>query len=45
MKEVAPYALLLVAVLSAAIWWQMTVWRECRTDHSFMYCLTLINGK
>lgn len=35
----------LLAVFSIAIWWKVSVWSECRTDHSFMYCLTMMGGK
>lgn len=34
-----------IAILSIGIWWQVSVWTECRADHSFMYCMTLISRK
>ena len=34
-----------IAILSISIWWQATVWSECRAEHSWMYCVTLISRK
>jgi hypothetical protein len=35
----------IVSLFSFGIWWHVSVWNECRTDHSFMYCMSLISRK
>lgn len=36
---VSVIALILVGV----IWWNVSIWNECRADHSFAYCMRLIS--
>lgn len=38
-------AIIGVLIFAFAIWWKVSVWSECRTDHSFMYCMTMMGGK
>ena len=33
----------ILAVFSVAMYIKMNVWYECRTEHSFFYCLSLIS--
>jgi hypothetical protein len=35
--------LFLLACFMLGIWWEVSIWRECRTDHSVRYCLRLIS--
>ena len=37
-------ALAIVAV-PFVIYIQVGVWNECRVDHSFFYCMNLVNGR
>jgi hypothetical protein len=34
-----------LSLLAIVIWWRITVWQECRTDHSWMYCISMMSGK
>lgn len=38
---VAMFALILVAVVSC----EVPIWRECRTDHSWLYCMKVLGSK
>lgn len=31
-----------VLVVAAVVYLQVAVWNECRTGHSFFYCLSLV---
>ena len=44
MNNAAPIAaaVLFIAIMCCVFWWQVSVWNECRTDHSWMYCINLI---
>ncbi len=33
----------IVAVIGIAVWWEVSLWSECRADHSFWYCLRVLN--
>lgn len=28
-----------LAFLALIVWYEVTIWNECRASHSFMYCL------
>ncbi len=34
-----------LALFIGAICIKVSVWRECRTDHSWFYCMELLGGK
>ena len=34
----------ILAVISLAVYIKINVWYECRSEHSFFYCLALINS-
>ena len=34
-----------VVLITLTIMVQASVWNECRTDHSFFYCMTLMSHK
>lgn len=38
-------AFILMVLVSAplAIWYEVSVWNECRTDHSFLYCMRVLH--
>jgi hypothetical protein len=36
-------ALLVVAILVSVISCEVSVWGECRRDHSWMYCMRVLN--
>lgn len=42
MKETALVAIV-VAVIAFSVWWEWSLWSECRADHSFWYCLRVLN--
>lgn len=42
MKGFAVAALMLALVIGG-IWWEVSLWSECRSDHSFWYCLRVLN--
>lgn len=44
MKPVAGI-LLFVALVSGVVWFRIGVWNECRSDHSWSYCMVLVSGK
>lgn len=31
------------AVLGLSIWYEVTLWTECRIDHSWFYCLRVLS--
>jgi hypothetical protein len=35
----------LLSLFAIVIWWRISVWNECRADHSIMYCLTMMSGR
>lgn len=35
------FALLLAAVVSC----EVSIWRECRTDHSWLYCMKVLGSR
>ena len=32
-----------IAMLSIAGYWEYSVWGECRSDHSFYYCMRVLS--
>ncbi len=32
-----------VAVIGLAVWYEVTLWQECRADHSWFYCLRVLS--
>jgi hypothetical protein len=36
-------ALVIIAVFSLWFYYEVSVWRECRTDHSWFYCMRVLN--
>lgn len=32
-----------VCFLGLIGWWEYAMWAECRADHSFFYCLRVLN--
>lgn len=34
--------LIVLAVIGIALWWEISLWSECRSDHSFFYCLRVL---
>lgn len=47
MKALLPILIILgvVALVAGVIYLQVSVWRECRVDHSFWYCVNLVSRK
>jgi hypothetical protein len=37
------FVLLVVAVVGLATYAEVSVWQECRRDHSWLYCMSLIS--
>lgn len=35
--------LIVVALISVSVWWEWSLWSECRADHSFWYCARVLN--
>lgn len=40
--KIAGIAIIIAAVSLAAIWWEYSLWSECRADHSFFYCVRVL---
>lgn len=40
--KIAGVITLVAAVVIGAIYWEISLWSECRTDHSFWYCLRVL---
>jgi hypothetical protein len=36
------FFLICIAFIVFGIWYELMLWDECRTDHSWMYCLRVI---
>ena len=32
----------LLVIIGLSIWWDISVWSECRTQNGFSYCLRLL---
>lgn len=41
MKEFL-YILAIIGVIMLGLWYQATVWQECRETNSFLYCMRLV---
>ena len=35
-------ASMIVLIADIMIWWEYSLWSECRVDHSFFYCLRVL---
>lgn len=35
--------LLVLAIIGGIIWWNVSIWNECRAEHSWGYCMRLIS--
>jgi hypothetical protein len=35
--------LIVLAIFGGVIAWNVSIWRECRADHSWGYCMLLIS--
>lgn len=33
-----------VGVLGFIVWWESSLWNECRADHGFFYCLRVLHA-
>lgn len=31
-----------LAIFGGVIYWNVCVWQECRTDHTFWYCMRMV---
>lgn len=39
-------AITVIVIISFSLWWNVSVWNECRDDgKSFMYCWNMISGR
>jgi hypothetical protein len=34
---------IVLAIVAGAIAWNVSLWRECRTDHSWSYCMRVLS--
>jgi uncharacterized membrane-anchored protein len=32
-----------VPLIVLSVWWEYSLWSECRADHSFFYCMRVLN--
>lgn len=46
MNTIKPLSVIsaIVVVVGLVVWW-LSIWNECRTVHSFMYCLHVIGDR
>lgn len=42
---IIPATLLISGVLFGVVSCQVSLWRECRSDHSWLYCMRVLGGK
>jgi hypothetical protein len=36
-------ALIVLAIIAAVIAWNVSIWQECRSDHSWSYCMRVLS--
>jgi hypothetical protein len=36
-------AIFFAALIGSVIWWNVSIWNECRSDHSWSYCMRLLS--
>lgn len=41
--SIAAAVLAAVAIIGLAIWWEVSVWQECRETNSWLYCWRVIS--
>lgn len=44
MKTAIAILLFVAVAIGLSIWYEVVVWNECRTDHSWLYCMRLLHN-
>ena len=34
---------LILLLIGGAVWWEVSLWNECRATHSWFYCVRVLN--
>lgn len=38
----AIFVAIIVAVIALVVWWEVSIWGECRATNSFWYCVRIL---